>query len=64
MLDLYARQGADSVERVRGGEALQESEERYRLLVESAKEYAILMLDLEGRIKTWNRGAERIFGYR
>ncbi len=43
--------------------ALRESEERFRLLVGSVKEYAIYMLDPEGRIVTWNQGAERITGY-
>jgi two-component system CheB/CheR fusion protein len=44
-------------------DALHRSEERYRLLVDSATEYAILMLDTDGRIVSWNPGAERIFGY-
>lgn len=44
-------------------EAVRQSEERYRLLVESAHEYAIFMIDLDGRISTWNAGAERIFGF-
>jgi PAS domain S-box-containing protein len=39
--------------------ALAESEERFRLLVEPVKDYAICMLDPEGRILTWNEGAER-----
>ena len=48
----------------RSEELLRESEERFRLLVEGVKDYAIFMLDTEGRIVTWNRGAERIKGYR
>jgi PAS domain S-box-containing protein len=40
------------------------SEERYRLLVESAKDYAIFMVDPSGRVLDWNAGAERIFGYK
>ncbi|WP_207956732.1 PAS domain S-box protein [Rubrobacter tropicus] len=48
----------------RSGELLRESEERFRLLVEGVKDYAIFMLDPEGRIVTWNRGAERIKGYK
>ncbi|NMR19746.1 PAS domain S-box protein [Cellulomonas fimi] len=44
--------------------ALFESEERFRLLVESVMDYAIFMLDPAGRIASWNRGAERLKGYR
>ncbi len=43
--------------------ALRESEERFRLLVEGAREYAIFMLDPKGRIETWNAGAQRLIGY-
>jgi PAS domain S-box-containing protein len=43
--------------------ALQQSEERFKLLVEGVKDYAIFMLDEQGRIVTWNAGAERIKGY-
>ncbi len=42
---------------------LRRSEERFRLLVEGVTEYAIFMLDPNGRISTWNSGAERIKGY-
>src|SRR5919107_2647018 len=44
-------------------EALRQSEERFRLLVEGVKDYAIFMLDPHGYITTWNEGAERIKGY-
>jgi PAS domain S-box-containing protein len=40
--------------------AVQQSEERFRLLVESMQEYAIFMLDPDGRVTSWNAGAERI----
>jgi PAS domain S-box-containing protein len=43
--------------------ALRESEERFRLLVDGVKDYAIFMLDPEGRVVTWNAGAERVKGY-
>jgi PAS domain S-box-containing protein len=43
--------------------ALQASEERFRLLVDGTKEYAIFMLDPTGRIVSWNPGAERIKQY-
>ena len=42
---------------------LRQSEERFRLLVEGARDYAIFMLGPEGRIVSWNEGAERIHGY-
>jgi PAS domain S-box-containing protein len=51
-------------ERQRKETALSESEERYRLLVERVKDYAIFMLDPSGRVVSWNSGAERIKGYR
>ena len=43
---------------------LLESEERFRLLVGSVKDYAIFMLDTGGKIISWNEGAERIKGYK
>jgi formate hydrogenlyase transcriptional activator len=45
-------------------EALRESSERFRLLVENVRDYAIFMLDTAGRVISWNAGAERIKGYR
>ena len=44
-------------------ESLRESEERFRLMVEGVKDYAIFMLDPGGCVTTWNDGAERIEGY-
>jgi PAS domain S-box-containing protein len=44
-------------------EQLRETEARFRLLVEAVKDYAIFMLDPNGRVVTWNAGAQRIKGY-
>ena len=53
----------DISERNRQTAELRESEERFRLLIESVRDYAIFMLDHEGHVVTWNTGAERIKGY-
>jgi PAS domain S-box-containing protein len=44
-------------------EALRESEERFRFLVEGTRDYAMFLTDPQRRIIHWNNGAERIFGY-
>ena len=59
----FAKVTRDLSERREAEETLRRSEERFRLLVQSVKDYAILMLDAEGRVSTWNEGAERIKGY-
>ncbi len=53
----------DITERKRVQQALQENEDRFRLYAESVRDYAFLQLDEEGRIVTWNPGAERVLGY-
>ena len=53
----------EASERVRVERALREGEMQFKLLVESVRDYAILMLDPEGRVISWNLGAERIKGY-
>jgi PAS domain S-box-containing protein len=44
-------------------ERVRRSEERFRILVEQVKDYAIFMLDTDGIIVSWNQGAQRIKGY-
>lgn len=44
-------------------EALRQSEQRFRLLVDAVQDYAIFMLDTDGRIASWNLGAQRSTGY-
>lgn len=53
----------DVTEERKTREALRSSEERFRLLIDCVKEYAIYTIDPGGSITTWNDGAARIFGY-
>jgi PAS domain S-box-containing protein len=57
------RASADHLAQEMSDDALWHSEERFRLLVDNVKDYAIFTLDLQGRIKTWNAGAERMTGF-
>lgn len=53
----------DSTERQRAQDALQQSEERLRLLLDGVEDYAIFMLDPSGHVESWNPGAEKVQGY-
>jgi PAS domain S-box-containing protein len=59
------RQALDqgSVERRRAEEALSSTEERFRLIVENARDYAIFTADANRRIDSWHKGAETVFGW-
>ena len=63
LFDILARQATHLIEQTNAVAALRESEERLRLLIEGAKDYAIFTLDLEGRITSWSEGARRMGGY-
>jgi len=59
----FAKVTRDLTERRAAEEELRLNEERFRLIVQTVRDYAIFMLDPSGYIATWNAGAERINGY-
>jgi PAS domain S-box-containing protein len=61
--DTIARSIRYAIERARTEEELRQSEERFRLLVQGVRDYAIFMLDPGGRVESWNEAAAQINGY-
>lgn len=60
----FAKITRDLTDRKMGEETLKQSEQQFRLLVQSVTDYAIYMLSPDGRLTNWNQGAQRIKGYR
>ena len=59
----FAKITRDMTQQREAQQALLEAEARFRILVQGVTDYAIFMLDPEGRITNWNSGAQRIKGY-
>ncbi|WNG54379.1 PAS domain S-box protein [Archangium gephyra] len=59
----FAKVTRDLTERRKAEQELRQSEERFRALVTSVKDYAIFMVGPDGRVESWNLGAQRIKGY-
>ena len=63
LVSIFLMMVGEVTRRTRAEASARENEEKFRLLVTGIQDYAIIRLDLEGRITTWNRGAEGLFGY-
>jgi PAS domain S-box-containing protein len=59
----FAKITRDLTERRKHEEELRESEQRFRLMVDSVRDYAIYMLDVDGNVRSWNTGAQALKGY-
>lgn len=64
-LNAGVRERLETERELRGAnEELRLSEERFRLMVSGVKEYAIYLLDVNGKVASWNAGAQRLKGWR
>ena len=59
----YSKVTRDLTERRRHEEHLRERERNFRVLIDGVKDHAMFLLDRNGRIRTWNTGAQRVLGY-
>jgi PAS domain S-box-containing protein len=59
----FAKVTRDLTERRAGEEHLRRSEQRFRTLIDSVKDYAIFLLSTEGTVLSWNQGAQQLKGY-
>jgi PAS domain S-box-containing protein len=57
------RESTERQQRIAVERVLRETETHFRLLIDALKDYAVITLDPEGRIRTWNAASERILGY-
>lgn len=60
----FAKITRDLTEKKQAEEQLRKAEQQFRLLVQGVTDYAIYMMDADGKVSSWNAGAERIKGYR
>ena len=64
LVSLFLLMSSEVVRRTWAELQAKENDEKSRLMVNGIQDHAIIRVDLEGRITTWNRGAERLFGFR
>jgi PAS domain S-box-containing protein len=60
----FGKVARDLTEHRRAEQLVRAQEERFGLFIDAVQDYALFMLDAQGYVRTWNRGAERIKGYK